>query len=149
MNPKASKSISLACLTALWGLAATPQSLVACTNAQSAAALRWDPILQRQWLTTTDCRHPERPAQARFVSTSATPSQIATRPDKPLTIRAGDRIHLIYIQSTTRMELAGIAEENGTTGSTIRVRITPSTSEGNAPVRKAIVTGPAEAELQP
>lgn len=149
MNPKISKSISLTCLTALWGLTATPQSLAACANAQTATALRWDPVLRKQWLTTVDCDHPERPAQARLSSTSHASAQPVSRSDTPLTIRAGDRIRLTYQQSTTYMELSGIAEESGTTGSTIHVRLMQSTSNTNIPELRAIVRGPADAELQP
>lgn len=149
MNPKASKSISLACLTALWGLASTPQSLAACANAQTATALRWDPVLRQQWLTTVDCNHLERPAQSKLTFTSTPLPKTIRSLEKPLTIRAGDRIRLTYHQSTTRMELTGIAEESGATGSTIHVRLTQSTSNTNIPELRAIVCGPAEAELQP
>lgn len=149
MTSNPSKSISLACLTVLWGLAATPQSLAACANAQTATALRWDPVLHQQWLTTTDCNHPERPSHAKLTFTSAPPPQTVTQQDKPLTIRAGDRIRLTYHQTNTRMELTGIAEESGATGAAIRVRLAQAASDTSATELKAIVRSPSQAELQP
>ncbi len=148
MKSNPSKSISLACLTALWGLAAMPQSLAACANAQTATAIHWDPVLHQQWLTTTNCSHPERPAQAKLMFTSTSRSR-STQPDKPLAVRAGDRIRLTYHQSTTRMELTGVAEESGAVGSTIHARLAQPTPSANIPEAKAIVRGPSEAELQP
>jgi hypothetical protein len=149
--PQASlnKSLSLACLTALWGLTATPQSLAACANAQTSTALHWDPILHQQWLTTTDCNHPERPAQARLTTTSTPLPLSITQPNKPLVVRAGDRISLWSVESNTRMELSAIAEESGALGASIRVRLQSAASNESSPELRGIVRGPANVELRP
>jgi len=152
MNLNSNTSISLACLSALWGLAATPQSLAACANAQTATALRWDPILRQQWLTTTDCNHPEHPPQARLSFSSTLLPQLPVthsipQPNKPLIVHAGDPIHLSSRESSTRMELTATAEESGALGATIHVRFSlpnESTTELHG-----IVRGPGDVELKP
>lgn len=143
-----SKSISLACLTALWGLSSTPQSLAACVNAQSATVLHWDLVLHQQWRTTTDCDHPERPARAMLTYSSTPLPKTIQHPSRPLVVRAGDRIRLWSQQNNTRMELTGIAEESGAVGSTVHVRLTTSASAEDEPELQGIVRGPSEAELQ-
>jgi hypothetical protein len=143
------KSVSLACLTALWGLAATPQSLAACANAQTSTALRWDPVLRRQWLTTTDCNHPERPPQATLTTTSTPLPHTITQPNTPLVIRAGDRIRLWSVDRNTRTELSAIAEESGALGASIRVRLEPISTGETRPEFRGIVRGPANVELRP
>jgi len=148
MQSNSSKSISLACLTALWGLAATPQSLAACDNAQRAITLRWDPVLRQQWLTTTDCNHPERPAQAKLSFSAIPLHQTIARPSAPLAVHAGDRVRLWSQQNNTRMELTGTAEESGAIGSTIHIRLSQSPSSENEPELQGIVRGPSEAELK-
>jgi Chaperone for flagella basal body P-ring formation len=146
MNLNPSKSVSLACLTALWGLASTTQSLAVCANAQSATALRWDPVLHQQWLTTTDCNHPERPVRATL-TLSSTPLPQTVPVARPLVVRAGERIRLWFQQSNTRMELSGIAEGSGAIGDTVRVRLTQSTTGQIEPELQGIVRGPSEVEL--
>lgn len=144
-----SKSVSLACLTALWGLAATPQSLAVCANAQTSTALHWDPILHQQWLTTTDCNHPERPAQATLTTTSTPLPQTIAQPNKPLIVRAGDRIRLWSVESSTRMELSATAEESGALGASIHVRLEPTAINETRPELRGIIRGPADVELRP
>ncbi|WP_263365857.1 flagella basal body P-ring formation protein FlgA [Edaphobacter bradus] len=154
MHRRPTHTVQLACLTALWGLAATPRSFAVCINAQDAAAVRWDPILHQQWRTTTDCEHPERPAQSRLIASSWTlartnpTANLASKPTAPLVVRAGERVHLWGQEANVRMEITGIAEESGAIGSFVHVRLTQPTAGVSEQQLRGIVRGPSNVEMQ-
>jgi hypothetical protein len=149
------KSISLGCLTALWGLAATPQSQAACANAQKAIRVHWDPVLHQSWVTTFDCDHPERPAQAarvvsqaqRFIDMKGRVEQTAVK-TSPI-VRAGETVLLWSEERNTRIEVSGTAEENGAIGDTIHVRLTQNTSAAIVPQLVGVVRGAGNVEMLP
>jgi flagella basal body P-ring formation protein FlgA len=149
------KSISLACLTVLWGLATTPQSQAACANAQKAIRVHWDPVLRQSWVTTFNCDHPERPAQAaRVVSqvqglfdTKGRVDEIAVR-TSPI-VHAGETVLLWSEERNTRIEVSGTAEENGAIGDTIHVRLTQNTSVAIVPQLVGVVRGAGNVEMLP
>ncbi len=146
-NP--AKSIQLACLTALWGLTATSQSLAACANAQSATVIHVDPILHQRWAITSDCEHPAHPARATPLSLPASEPLRPVRLQAPLAIHAGDRVRLWTKQQDLSIEITGIAEESGAIGSIIHIRLTQLTSDETAMQILGVVRGPFDVEMQP
>jgi hypothetical protein len=149
------KSIPLACLTALWGLAATAQSQALCANAQRATSVHWDPVLHQSWLKTLDCDHPERPAQAtRDASRVMPPSENDSRLSEPTgktspVVRAGETVRLWSEERNVRIEVAGTAEESGAVGDTIRVRLTQNASAATKPQVLGLVRGAGNVEMLP
>lgn len=144
-------SIFLTVLIALWGLTAVPQSLAACINAQSNAVIRWDPILHQRWLTTTDCEHPERPAQGKLLpaSNAHAANSHALQPNAPITVHAGDQVSLWSQEDQVRIETTAIAEESGATGDTIRVRLLQAAAGEQQRQFSGTIRGPYNVEMQP
>jgi flagella basal body P-ring formation protein FlgA len=103
------------------------------------------------------CNHPEWPLFALPVST-ASPTSIADvgrslteGVGTPLVVRAGEIVRLWRQESLLRIEVAGISEESGGMGKTIRVRLLNASSDGRATPEKfsGIVRGPSDVEMQP
>ena len=149
MQSRTPHSIPLACLTALWGLAATSQSLAACASAQSATVIHVDPILHQRWAITSDCDNPAHPAQAKPLSLPAPEPLRPTPPKASVVVRAGNRVRLWAHQENLNIEITGIAEENGAIGSLIHIRLTQLNSGESAMQIPGIVRGPFDVEMQP
>jgi hypothetical protein len=147
--PPRTHSIQLACLTALWGLAATPQSLAACASAQSAAVIRVDPILHQRWAITSDCDQPTHPAQAKPLTLPAAEPVRTTRRTAPVTVHAGDRVRVWTRQPNLTIEISGVAEESGAIGSLIRIRLAQLSAEQSTTQIAGIVRGLDDVEMQP
>jgi hypothetical protein len=66
-------------------------------------------------------------------------------------VRAGDIVRLWKQEDLLRIEVAGIAEESGGLGKTIRVRLLHRSADdqGNQERFSGIVRGPSDVEMQP
>jgi flagella basal body P-ring formation protein FlgA len=99
------------------------------------------------------CNHPEWPLVALPVSTSTVDGRrsLAEGVEVPLVVRAGEIVRLWRQESFLRIEAAGISEESGGMGKTIRVRLLKTSSDRQAKPEQfsGIVRGPSDVEMQP
>jgi hypothetical protein len=119
-----------------------------------------DPISGQKWATMSSCDHPERPAFSLLIEGSdpaahslLSESQIVTGSAQitPI-VRAGDTVRLWRQEATLRIELAAVAEENGSLGKLIRVRLLlrRNTDDQSTQTEFAgIVRGRLDVEMQP
>jgi Chaperone for flagella basal body P-ring formation len=116
-----------------------------------------DPILHQRWALIGSCSHPEWPAVALLLA----------RPDLPLSstvtqqwkgsvqaatvVRAGETVQLWSQGDVMRIEVAGVSEENGGLGASIRVRLLRGNLEDPSVPSEftGIIRGPSSVEIQP
>lgn len=121
------------------------------------AGVRWDPVMRQSWASIASCAHPEWPEfslrmdevkEALHESVSPVPLEPAVA--VPI-VHAGDVVQLWWQESLLRVEVAGIAEESGGLGETIRVRLLRRSTEGQFHEEEltGVVRGRADVEMQP
>jgi Chaperone for flagella basal body P-ring formation len=116
-----------------------------------------DQVLGHRWATLITCGHPDWPAFAVPVSSSE--SLIVSRgAQQPViqdvraasVVRAGQSVLLWRQEDSLRIEIVGIAEENGGLGKRIRVRLVHTSGDPSTLQQLAgIVRGPSNVEIQP
>lgn len=118
--------------------------------------LRSDPVLGGQWVTIASCEHPEWPPFSRLISRSNFVSaprgpEVAHLKHAAPVVRAGEVIRLWKQENLLRIETAGVSEENGGLGETIRVRLLHRDAESAAGQEDlyGVVRGPSDVEMQP
>jgi len=114
-----------------------------------------DSVLGRRWATIANCSHPEWPVFAVPASGAVPPAET----QRPLTdkggrtalVRAGDIVRLWKQESLLRIEIAGVSEENGGLGKTIRVRLLRRNGDGQSIPEQysGVVRGPSDVEMRP
>jgi flagellar basal body P-ring formation chaperone FlgA len=117
-----------------------------------------DPVLGQRWVMIASCDHPEWPAlalPANGANALKTPHDAEGAftedvKDAPI-IRAGEIVRLWRQESLLRIEVAGISEESGGLGKTIRVRLLRrNTDDQSIPEQlSGVVRGPSNVEIQP
>lgn len=124
-------------------------------NGYRVEAIRQDPVLKQRWAIVASCGHPERPSVAVRISEPSTPAV----PDYPHegnrtvehpfpVIHAGDLVQTWKQEENLRIEMAGRAEENGTIGSYVRVRLLHSGFDtAQEQTITGIVRGPGDVEM--
>jgi Chaperone for flagella basal body P-ring formation len=127
-------------------------------NGYRVTNVRLDPILGQRWAMIATCEHPDWPAFALPVSGTELPivpqeaKRVVIRDSKSVpVVRAGETIRLWGQEDLLRIDMAGIAEEDGGLGKTIRVRLAHRNTDGQSiPQQLAgIVRGPSNVEIQP
>ena len=118
-------------------------------------SVRWDPLLRQGWAMVARCGHPEWPEVAlpTRLSSLALKLEGGTASigvvDVPLVVRAGDTVRLWRRENELRIEVAAVAEESGSLGKSIRVRLVRAGMEGQAERQMTgVVRGPADVEMQ-
>ena len=118
-------------------------------------SVRRDPVLRQSWLMIGRCDHPEWPELSfretgRTLRGPAAPSGEARSADLPV-VRAGDVVQLWRQEDLLRIEVAGVAEENGGLGKVIRVRLRRRNTDDQSAEEQftGIVRGPADVEMEP
>jgi predicted secreted hydrolase len=122
--------------------------------------VRWDPILNQRWATVASCDHPEWPEfSLRTGGESVASRQAVERireEDSSIVaavavVRAGDIVHLWWKEALLRIEVAGVAEESGGLGRSIRVRLLRRNTDDQSTEEQfiGIVRGRADVEMQP
>ena len=115
-----------------------------------------DKVLARRWVMVARCDHPEWPAitfPAEGAGWLASPQtaehSLAGVRTAPI-VRAGDVVRLWKQESSLRIELAGVSEESGGLGKTIRVRLLHrNTDEHSIPEQfSGVIRGPLDVEMQ-
>lgn len=117
-----------------------------------------DQVLGQRWAMIVRCGHPEWPAfvlPANGGSSLASPRAVERSVTEGLStvpiVRAGDVVRLWRQESFLRIEVAGVSEESGGLGKTIRVRLLHrNTDDQSVPERfSGVVRGPLDVEMQP
>jgi flagellar basal body P-ring formation chaperone FlgA len=117
-----------------------------------------DPVLRQRWAMITSCGHPEWPAFA-LPATGASSLKAPQEVERYLTegakaapvVRAGDIVRLWRQESLLRIEVAGVSEESGGLGKTIRVRLLRRNTDDQSILQQfsGVVRGPSDVEIQP
>lgn len=124
-------------------------------------SIHWDPVLRQNWATIARCDHPEWP------ELSVRTEQMSTRSDRsaqsinqaadmpsisaPVIVHAGDIVRLWKNEDLLRIEVTGMAEENGGVGKRIRVRLRRRNADDQSQEEQftGIVRGPSNVEMEP
>jgi hypothetical protein len=113
-----------------------------------------DQVLGQRWAMIARCDHPEWPTfalQANSLASSRNAERSVTEGLRTVPIvRAGDVVRLWRQESLLRIEVAGVSEESGGLGKTIRVRLLRrNTDDQSIPERfYGVVRGPFDVEMQ-
>lgn len=119
-------------------------------------SVRWDPILRQSWAIIARCDHPEWPKFSLRVgeSDAASPRQVVAQGREEhlptvLVVRAGDVVRLWRQDDLLRIELTGVAEESGSLGKMIRVRLLRRNTDEPLAEKQftGIVRGPSNVEM--
>jgi hypothetical protein len=122
------------------------------------ASIQADRVLGQRWATITNCGHPERPVFALPVGdakpfvTSSEAVHSSTRGVQPVpVVRAGEVVLLWRQEALLRIEVAGVSEENGGLGKTIRVRLLRGSADDQSIPEQfsGIIRGPSNVEILP
>jgi hypothetical protein len=116
-----------------------------------------DPVLRTRWAMIVSCDHPEWPAFA--LSTNATKSipthqesghSLATSVKAVPVVRAGEVVRLWRQENFLRIEVAGVSEESGGLGKTIRVRLLRRSTDDQSVLEQfsGVVRGPSDVEME-
>ena len=126
-------------------------------NSYRVTRIERDPVLGKVWAKIVSCDHPEQPAVALPVNETDT-LKISQQLDRAsitniqtaIVIRAGDVVRLWRQENILRIEVAGVSEESGGLGKTIRVRLLRNNTGESVPEQViGIVRGPSNVEMQP
>lgn len=139
---------------ALEGTVSGHLSSAAKESGYKVIGVRQDRLLGRNWAVIARCDHPEWSTVALPFSgeaASAVPKAYASDLLSPVVVHAGDTVRLWRREPLLQIEVAGVAEENGSLGKTVRVRVV-SRNTDNPFTREeftGIVEGRADVEMQP
>jgi hypothetical protein len=127
-------------------------------NGYRVTKIESDPVLGQRWAMIASCGHPEWPAFALATNgaVSLTFPQEAQRSladgvrTAPV-IRAGDVVRLWKQEKLLRIEVAGVSEESGGLGKTIRVRLLRRNADDQSIPEQfsGVIRGPSDVEIQP
>jgi hypothetical protein len=118
-----------------------------------------DPVSGQRWAMISSCDHPERPAFSLQIEGSDSAEH--SLPSEPQTviqsahlipvIHVGDSVRLWRQEAALRIELAAVAEENGSLGKLIRVRLLRRNTDDQSITAEfnGIVRGKSDVEMQP
>lgn len=119
--------------------------------------IEFDPVLGLRWAMIARCDHPEWPAVALPANTANSVASLQLR-DLSVTdrigtapvVRAGDIVRLWKQESFLRIEVAGVCEESGGVGKTIRVRLMHRNADDQSIPEQfsGIIRGPSDVEMQ-
>jgi Chaperone for flagella basal body P-ring formation len=117
-----------------------------------------DPVVGQRWAMIVSCGHPEWPAFAIPVN-GAISIKTLQEEGRSLTqrvktvpmVRAGDIVRLWRQESLLRIEVAGVSEESGSLGNTIRVRLLRRNADDQSIPEQfsGVVRCPSNVEIQP
>jgi hypothetical protein len=119
------------------------------------ASVRWDPVMQQSWATIVSCGHPEWPGISLRTGDETSDGLrgliTAFRVERSPLVRAGDVVELWRQEDLLRIEVSGVAEQSGSMGETIRVRLLrrPGSNQSGEEQFNGVVRGRADVEMQP
>jgi hypothetical protein len=121
-------------------------------------SLQSDPILEQRWALVVSCDHPEWPVSALPLEEAGSSSSTSrmSRASQNIgsakrLVRAGDLVRLWRQEDLLRIEIAGVSEDSGGLGDTIRVRPQHRNTEDSSTQAEfsGIIRGPSNVEMQP
>ena len=133
-------------------------SLTSESSGYRVTRLQSDPVLGQRWAMIANCNHPEWPVFAlpanevtSLETTQETKRSLIESGQRSLVVRVGDLVRLWKQESLLRIEVAGVSEESGSVGKTIRVRLLRSNTDGQSAPEEfsGVVRGPSDVEIQP
>jgi Chaperone for flagella basal body P-ring formation len=168
----------LVCGRGAWGQA--PPATAGCgSEGYRVVARRWDALLARGWEVRRDCAHPEWPARTVAVSGMTRLSEVGvgaqaeadrarglrtllretglgetmlsgTVPDRPVLVRAGERVRLWSRGAVVRIEMSGVAESPAHEGERVVVRVTRETEDAGLAMQEiaGVVRGAGDVEME-
>jgi hypothetical protein len=122
------------------------------------ARIQSDQVLGRRWAMVARCGHPEWPVfalPANGVGSLAphqTKERFVTEGFRTVpVVRAGDVVQLWRRESLLRIEIAGVSEESGGLGKTIRVRLLHRNTDDQVVPKQVsgVIRGPSNVEMKP
>jgi hypothetical protein len=117
-----------------------------------------DQVLGLRWAMIARCAHPEWPLVALLANgvgsvalTQETERSLSNGLSTTPVVRAGDIVRLWRQETFLRIEVAGVSEESGGLGKTIRVRLWHrNTDDQSIPEHfLGVIRGPLDVEMQP
>jgi hypothetical protein len=132
-------------------------SPVSVNDGYRVTRIELDQVLGQRWAMIARCDHPEWPV---FALPANGPSSLSLPQEamRPVTetlnavpvVRAGDFVRLWRQEGLLRIEVAGVSEESGGLGKTIRVRLLHrSTDDQSIPKRlTGVIRGSSDVEMQ-
>jgi hypothetical protein len=118
-----------------------------------------DPISGQRWAMISSCDHPERPAFSLQTEGSDSAEHTLLRGPQTVmdtthmitVVHVGDTVRLWRQESVLRIEVAAVAEENGSLGKLIRVRLLRRNTDDQSTQAEfaGIVRGRLDVEMQP
>jgi hypothetical protein len=122
-------------------------------------SIQTDPMSGQRWAMIASCDHPERPVFSLQTEQAGAAQQLQLSepqmiPDNAHTtplVHVGDTVRLWRQEAVLRIEMAGVAEENGGLGKLIRVRLLRRSTEDQSTRAEfaGVVRGRADVEMQP
>ncbi len=91
--------------------------------------IRLDRVGGGRWARVVSCLHPERPGMAVRIAGDGAEVQVAGAAAGKLfgvgrtLVAIGSVVQVVQVEANVRLELAGVAQENGALGDAIRVRV--------------------------
>jgi hypothetical protein len=110
-----------------------------------------DPVLGKRWAMVASCDHPERPAFALPCDGVQLNGHLSMQNiPEAVVVHAGDTVRLWRQDALLRIETAGVSEESGAIGKTIRLRLLHGNLEDQSSSAQlvGIVRGPLDVEIQ-
>jgi hypothetical protein len=120
-------------------------------------SIQADSLLGKRWVIVASCDHPEWPALAvqtggLDVVAPSQANQLRTAGSRSIpVVHVGDIVRLWRQEDLLRIEVAGVSEESGGLGQTIRVRLIPRNMDGQWPPEhfSGVVRGLLDVEMLP
>jgi flagellar basal body P-ring formation chaperone FlgA len=117
-------------------------------------SVRWDPVMRQSWAIIVSCGHPEWPGislRTDEADHTAHGMSVQAREESSPVVRAGGIVALWRQEEMLRIEVTGVAEQSGSVGETIRVRLLrrPGSNQSVEEQFSGIVRGRADVEMQP
>jgi hypothetical protein len=116
--------------------------------------IKRDPMLGRSWAVVARCSHPEWSTQAfpvfNLPSVEISPA-LSGSTHSSILIHAGDTVRFSRREALLQIEVAGISEDSGSLGGTVRVRISHMSADNPSAAEEltGIVRGPSDVEMKP
>ena len=119
--------------------------------------VRWDRVLNQRWAMIANCDHPEWPAFSlpageESAASGGAVARIREEASPAVAVvHAGDIVHLWRQEDLLRIDVTGVAEESGSLGKSIRVRLTRRMTDDQSIEEQftGIVRGHADVEMRP
>jgi hypothetical protein len=122
------------------------------------ARIQPDAVLGQRWAMVASCGHPEWPTFAvpangtlSFTAPRNAEGRLIESTRTTPVVRAGDIVRLWKQENLLRIEVAGVSEESGGLGKTIRVRLLRRNTEDQSIPEQfsGVIRGPSDVEMQP